>query len=83
MLNSELLGSFLGVAYRVVRVRRAGAGGTIGRHDRPREDVAWVRQRASVVTRKMNERRTNVIENKAPLWKTRRRSRNVYENKGT
>jgi hypothetical protein len=30
----------------------------------------------------MNERRTNVIENKGTLWKTWRKSGNVIENKG-
>ena len=30
---------------------------------------------------KLNERSGNVYENKGPLWKTRGRSRNVYEKK--
>jgi len=30
----------------------------------------------------LNDRRGNVIENKGPLWKTRRQSLNIYENKG-
>jgi hypothetical protein len=32
---------------------------------------------------KLNERRTNVYENKGPLWKTRRGSGNVVENKSS
>jgi hypothetical protein len=32
---------------------------------------------------KLNDRRGNVYENKGTLWKTRRRSWNVYENKRT
>jgi hypothetical protein len=31
----------------------------------------------------LNELSWNLIENKGPLWKTGRRSRNVYENTGT
>jgi hypothetical protein len=31
----------------------------------------------------LNDRSRNVIENKGPLWKTGRRSRNLYENTGT
>jgi hypothetical protein len=31
----------------------------------------------------MDERRTNVIENKGQLWKTPGKSGNVVENKGT
>ena len=33
--------------------------------------------------KKMDERCANVIENKGPLWKTSRKSGNVYENKST
>jgi hypothetical protein len=31
----------------------------------------------------LKERSLNIIENKGPLWKTRERSWNVYENAGT
>jgi hypothetical protein len=34
-----------------------------------------------VVTSKMKERSGNLVENKAPLWKTQGRCRNVLENK--
>jgi hypothetical protein len=32
---------------------------------------------------KLNERSGNLYENKAPLWKTRGQSANVFENKGS
>jgi hypothetical protein len=73
---------FFGAAYRVVHVRGTGVGRTFGRHNRPRQDVAWDRQRTSLVTLKLKERCGNVYENKGPLWKTRGRSGNVLENKG-
>jgi hypothetical protein len=38
--------------------------------------------RMIVEARKLKEQSRNVIENKGPLWKTRRLSGNVYENKG-
>jgi len=33
--------------------------------------------------KKVNKRAVNVIENKGPIWKTRRQSENLYENKHT
>jgi hypothetical protein len=35
------------------------------------------------VTLKLKDQRGNVVENKGPLWKTRRQSGNVMENKGS
>jgi hypothetical protein len=35
------------------------------------------------IFQKMNERRRNLVENKGALWKTRRGSGNVVQNKGT
>jgi len=64
-------------------VRGTGVGRTFGRHNRLRQDVAWDRQRTSLITLKMNEQCGNVYENKGPLWKTRAGSWNVYENTGT
>jgi hypothetical protein len=37
----------------------------------------------TLVSLKLNELSGNVYENKGPLWKTRRQSWNVHENKGT
>jgi hypothetical protein len=71
MGNCELVGSFFGAAYRVFHVRGTRVGRSFGRHNRPRQDVAWDRQRTKLATLKLNERRTNVYENKGPLWKTR------------
>jgi hypothetical protein len=64
-------------------VRGAGVGRSLCRPDRPRQDVAWDRQRTNLVTFKLKERSLNVYENKGALWKTRERSWNVYENKAT
>jgi len=66
-----------------VHARGTGVGSTFGSHNRPRQDVVWDRQRTSFVTLKLNARRGNAYENKGPLWKTRGRSGDVIENKGT
>ncbi len=81
--NGELVGSFFGAPYRVVRVRGTGVGGTFGRHKWPRQDVAWGRQRTSSVTLKLNERCGNVHENKGSDSHGRERHGDVKENKGS
>ena len=49
----------------------------------PAEEYHRGRRRTNLATLRLNERRGNVSESKAPLWKTRRRCGNVYENTGT
>ena len=83
IVNGELVGSFFGASYRVVHVRGTGVGRTLVGNNRPRQDVAWDRQRTNLVTLKLNERHGNVYENKGSLWNTGASSWNVYENKGT
>jgi hypothetical protein len=63
MVNWESVRSFFGAAYRVVHVGGTGVGRTFGSHNRPRQDVAWDRQRTSLETLKLKERSGNVYEN--------------------
>ena len=75
--------SLFGDSCRVRHVRGSEVGKSFGRHSRRRQDVAWDGQKTNVATSKMNEQSGNVYENKGPLWKTRRLSWDVYENKIT
>jgi hypothetical protein len=53
-------------------------------HDTARHDhKSAVRGEARNNSSKINERRTNVYENKGPVWETSGQSRNVIENKTT
>jgi hypothetical protein len=65
----------------------ASSGQAFRRNDRGLERPSFAsdtttRPRRPLQLQKMNERCTNVIENKAPLWNTCPESRNVVENKG-
>ncbi|MGA9057190.1 MAG: hypothetical protein WB763_11830 [Terriglobia bacterium] len=65
----------------LLNLRGVRVGGALGQCQGLRQDVTLAGKEETSVTSKNDERRGNVIENKGPLWKTRRQSGNVVENK--
>jgi hypothetical protein len=63
-------------------LKKDGPGGSLRERDRQGQAVVETRKVTPQQLQKLNERTSNVYENKGSLWKSPRQSRNVIDNKG-